>query len=210
MSNNDNIMEKTEETVETEMRTSKEIFAEKEKIHTQQVVLARQQKALDKELERTVKIELKEASKRKKSKSSGVERTASGFRALQPVPIEFNEQPWGVDIGATLPRTILTKMVYDYVKTNSLQDPADKRRIFPDDNIKKLFHLKDSDELHFSNFQTYMKRLYNRTFDEEQGENQSDVSDVSDVSDTEVVKEVAAEKTKGKKNKKKKSATKNV
>ena len=207
MSNNDIIMEKTEEIVENEMRTSKEIFAEKEKIHAQQVILARQQKALDKELERTVKIEYKEASKRKKSKSSGTERTASGFRALQPVPIEFNEQPWGVDVGSSLPRTILTKMVYDYVKTNNLQDPADKRRIFPDDNIKKLFHLKDSDELHFSNFQTYMKRLYLRTFDEEQGESQSDASDVSDA---EVVKETATEKTKGKKNKKKKSAAKNV
>ena len=43
-----------------------------------------------------------------------------------------------------------------------------KRKIHPDAEIKKLFHLKESDELHFNNFQTYMKRLYDRDFPEDE------------------------------------------
>ena len=91
-------------------------------------------------------------------------------------------------------------MVYDYVKEENLQDPSDKRRIFPNDVLRKLFHLKTTDELHFNNFQTYMKRLYDRNFDEIE-DDASSVSTTgsvsaseSDVSDVETTK-----KTKGKK-----------
>merc|ERR1712054_572500 len=88
------------------------------------------------ELERTVKNEIKDASKRKKTKSSTDKRGPSGFNAKQNVPIEFTKQPWGANPDDQLPRTRLTKMVYDYVKQEGLQDPDDKRRIFPDDNLK--------------------------------------------------------------------------
>merc|ERR1711901_8847 len=108
-------------------------------------------KALDKELEKTVKFEIKEASKRKKTKSLTDKRGLSGFNAKQSVPIEFTKQPWGADPDAELPRTTLTKMVYDYVKEHKLQE---------------LFHLNEGDELHFNHFQT-MKRLYDRSFPEE-------------------------------------------
>merc|ERR1712196_21437 len=97
---------------------------------------------------------------------------------------------------------MLTKMVYDYVKENNLQDPADKRRIFPDSTIKKLFHLNEGDELHFNNFQTYMKRLYDRSFETEQDDGSvSSVTSASDVSESEAsdVEEVQTKsKTKGK------------
>ena len=43
-----------------------------------------------------------------------------------------------------------------------LQDPEDKRKINPDSVIKKLFHLKETDEINFDNFHTYMKKLYDR------------------------------------------------
>ena len=72
-------------------------------------------------------------------------------------------------------------MVYDYVKENKLQDPEDKRRIFPDDSLKELFHLNDGDELHFNNFQTYMKRLYDRSFPEESAAEESEVSEPEDI-----------------------------
>merc|ERR1711998_552464 len=143
-------------TNESDIRTSKEIFAEKEKLQTEITLASRRMKALDKELEKTVKFEIKEASKRKKTKSSTDKRGPSGFNAKQSVPIEFTKQPWGADPDAELPRTTLTKMVYDYVKEHKLQDP--------DDNLKELFHLNEGDELHFNNFQTYMKRLYDRSF----------------------------------------------
>ena len=175
-------------------RTVKEILADIETNVGEQVVLQRALKGFNKELERAHKIEVKEASKRKKStKDASEKRDPSGFNAKQPVPPEFCEQPWGCEADQELPRTMLTKMVYDYVKEENLQDPEDKRRIFPNETLKKLFHLKDSDELHFNNFQTYMKRLYDRTFDEEEDDSSSSVSG-SEASDV----EVTTKKTKGK------------
>ena len=184
-------------------RTVKEILADIETNVGEQVVLQRTLKGLNKELERAHKIEVKEASKRKKStKDASEKRDPSGFNAKQPVPPEFCEQPWGCEADQELPRTMLTKMVYDYVKEENLQDPDDKRRIFPDETLKKLFHLKDSDELHFNNFQTYMKRLYDRSFDtvdDDSSVTSASGSDVSDASDVEVQPTKSKGKGKGKK-----------
>ncbi len=206
MSDNNSNMEKS-----TTTRTVKEILADIEEKNQELVLAQRAVKQLYKELEKSHKVEVKEASKRKKSsKNSGEKRDPSGFNAKCPVPVEFCEQPWGCTADQELPRTMLTKMVYDYVKENGLQDPADKRRIFPDKIVKKLFHLNDSDELHFNNFQTYMKRLYDRSFETGQDDkSMSSVTDASesedtDESDVEVVKVTAKKTTKGKKGSKSK------
>ena len=201
MSDTNSNMEKS-----TTTRTVKEILADIEEKNQELVLAQRAVKHLYKELERSHKVEVKEASKRKKSsKNSGEKRDPSGFNAKQPVPVEFCEQPWGCTSDQELPRTMLTKMVYDYVKENTLQDPKDKRRIFPDDTVKKLFHLNDSDELHFNNFQTYMKRLYDRSFEKEDDDaslssvtSASDVSE-SEASDVEEVQTKSKSKSKGKK-----------
>jgi len=178
------------------IRTVKEILSDIEANVGEQVVLQRALKNFNKELERAHKVEVKEASKRKKStKDPSEKRDPSGFNAAQPVPPEFCEQPWGCEADQELPRTMLTKMVYDYVKEENLQDPEDKRNIFPDATLKKLFHLKDTDELHFNNFQTYMKRLYDRSFetadDDDTSVSSASGSDISDV-------EVTTTKSKGK------------
>ena len=208
MSDTNSNMEKS-----TTARTVKEILADIDEKNGELVLAQRAVKHLYKELERSHKVEVKEASKRKKnSKNDGVKRDPSGFNAKQPVPVEFCEQPWGCTSDQELPRTKLTKMVYDYVKENSLQDPKDKRRIFPDDTVKKLFHLNDSDELHFNNFQTYMKRLYDRSFEKDDDDaslssvtSASDVSE-SEASDVEEVQTKSKSKSKGKKASKSKSS----
>lgn len=189
-------------------RTTKEIQVDIENVTSEQTINNRNLKVLCKELEKAIKIELKEASKRKtKSKDSDTKRDPSGFNAPQPIPIEFCEEPWNYNTDEVIPRTKLTKEVYDYIKKNNLQDPEDKRKIFADDVIKKLFHLKDSDELHFNNFQAFMKRLYIRNFDENNNDDSSIGSisesdaDASDISDVEI------QTTKGKTTKGK---TKNV
>jgi upstream activation factor subunit UAF30 len=38
-----------------------------------------------------------------------------------------------------LPRTEVTKKVWDYIKKNNLQDPSNKRNIKADEKLKKLF-----------------------------------------------------------------------
>ena len=147
----------------------KELVGEFESKLSSVITDLRELKQCLKDLDKGHKIEVKDATKNKKNKNkSGEKRDPSGFNAKQPVPPEFCEQPWGCEADQELPRTMLTKMVYDYVKEKKLQDPDDKRKIHPDAEIKKLFHLKESDELHFNNFQTYMKRLYDRDFPEDE------------------------------------------
>ena len=106
--------------------------------------------------------EIKNARKNRKSSNANKgSKEPSGFNKPGPVPKEFCMQPWGCDASVQLPRTVLTKMVYDYIKEHELQDEADKRIIHPDSIIKKTFHLKEGDTLEFKTFQTYMAKLYN-------------------------------------------------
>lgn len=45
----------------------------------------------------------------------------------------------------TLTRAYLTATLCEYIKKHNLQNPQDKRIIFPDDNLKRLFQLGDSE-----------------------------------------------------------------
>lgn len=204
----ENQVETTTTTTTTEMNeivSCKEILSEVDGLNNELIAMGRKMKQLLKTVEKQHKVELKDASKRKKKSSNGEKRDPSGFNAKCPVPVEFCEQPWGCDHGQELPRTVLTKMVYDYIKNENLQNPSDKRKINPNSTLKTLFHLKDGDELHFSNFQTYMKRLYDRDFPED--ESLSSDADASDSGD-----EGKKKKTKGKKKggKKSKVAASNI
>jgi chromatin remodeling complex protein RSC6 len=40
---------------------------------------------------------------------------------------------------AALPRTEITKLVWDYIKKHGLQDPANKRMINADETLKPIF-----------------------------------------------------------------------
>ena len=84
----------------------------------------------------------------------------TGFNKRLHVPIEFCIQPWNCDESVKLARTVLTRMVYDYIKKYDLQDEANKRIIHPDSVIKNTFHLKEGDTLNFMNLQSYMAKLY--------------------------------------------------
>lgn len=93
----------------------------------------------------------------------------SGFRLPLPIPEGFTQEPWNLNINDKLARTDLTKIVYDYIKANNLQDPTDKRIVLPDNNIKKLFKMKDGDKLTFFNFQRYMKNALRKKIYIEEG-----------------------------------------
>merc|ERR1712046_87137 len=128
------------ETDKTNVRESKTILAEIDELHSKRNII-----------DKTVKNLLKELEKKKKSSlTTSEKRDPSGFNAKQPVPEEFCCQPWGCKSDEEIARTKLTKMVYDYVRDNNLQNPKYRRIIFPDESIKKLFHLNDNDELHFN------------------------------------------------------------
>lgn len=43
-----------------------------------------------------------------------------------------------------IPRTEVTKKIWDYIRTNNLQDPSDKRKIRADKKLKIIFSGRDS------------------------------------------------------------------
>ncbi|HMB67752.1 MAG TPA: SWIB/MDM2 domain-containing protein, partial [bacterium] len=43
-----------------------------------------------------------------------------------------------------LPRTEITKRLWDYIKKNNLQDPVNRRNINADDSLKKVFNGKST------------------------------------------------------------------
>ena len=193
-------VEVVDDTVNTEgqvLRSYSEISDELTEKLKQCAQLDREIRQLFKEKERAHNREIKNARKnRKNSNSNKGSKEPSGFNKPGPVPKEFCMQPWGCDESVQLPRTVLTKMVYDYIKENNLQDSEDKRIIHPDSIIKKTFHLKEGDTLEFKTFQTYMAKLYNPSSSETEatGDDESD--------DEEMKKKVAA-KTKSNKKKSK-------
>lgn len=49
-----------------------------------------------------------------------------------------------VIVGAgPMPRTEVTKKLWDYIKANNLQNPNNRRNILPDENLKKIFEGRD-------------------------------------------------------------------
>lgn len=77
----------------------------------------------------------KKAPVAKKASAAKQPGVASGFnKALTPSP------ELALVIGSeALPRTEVTKKIWEYIKANSLQDPANKRNINADDKLKPIF-----------------------------------------------------------------------
>jgi chromatin remodeling complex protein RSC6 len=96
---------------------------------------------------------------RRNKNSSNRKLVKSGFNKPTPVPEEIAKL-FDIEEGTLLARTVVTKMVYQYIRDNELQNPENKREIRPDHKIRKLFQLTKSDKLSFENFQTHMKKLY--------------------------------------------------
>jgi upstream activation factor subunit UAF30 len=59
-------------------------------------------------------------------------------------PMQPDEALAAVIGSRPLPRTEVTKKIWDYVRAHNLQDPKDKRTIRADDNLKRVFGGKSS------------------------------------------------------------------
>ena len=53
-------------------------------------------------------------------------------------PVEVDDVLEAVIGKGPMPRTEVTKKVWDYIKSNDLQDPEDRRSINADDKLKKV------------------------------------------------------------------------
>jgi len=55
-------------------------------------------------------------------------------------------------------RVDVTKFICEYIKSNNLQNPEDRRKIIPDTKLSKLLNLKkeDTDDFRYYNIQTHL------------------------------------------------------
>lgn len=83
----------------------------------------------------------KAATKAPAAKKGAAKRTlnAAFARPMTPSP-----ELAAVIGGDAVPRTEVTKRVWDYIRKNNLQDQANKRQINADDNMRKVFGGKKS------------------------------------------------------------------
>ena len=101
-----------------------------------------------KTLEKTVSRDLKAAQKSsKKSRRSNGTRQPSGF--VKPTKISDE-----------LARTEVSKEINQYIRSKSLQDKENGRKIHPDAPLKKLLNIGKDDELTYFNLQRYMKHHF--------------------------------------------------
>jgi chromatin remodeling complex protein RSC6 len=113
-----------------------------------------------KELDRLYYIQTKKLNSYEKQKKK--KEMKSKIRKASPVPKDIC-QMLGLTDDILLPRVEITKKIYEYIKTNNLQDESDKRIIKPNEELKKVFNLSTDEEVSFLNIQTYIKKAYNST-----------------------------------------------
>ena len=78
----------------------------------------------------------KSGARKKKAKKSGAKRTpnAAFMKAMTP------SAQLATVVGSTpIPRTEVTKKLWQYIKRNNLQDPKERRMIVADDKMKPVF-----------------------------------------------------------------------
>ena len=109
-------------------------------------------KALEKKWSKELKQLQKMSGKRKRKAG---ERAPSGFTQATKISDElatFLSKPAGTEMA----RTAVTREINQYIRSNSLQDKENGRRIHPDGKLKGLLKLVDSDELTYFNLQKFL------------------------------------------------------
>jgi chromatin remodeling complex protein RSC6 len=112
-----------------------------------------------KQLEKTVKKQMKGLKKEvTKNKNKG-NRVPSGFAKPSKVTkelCEFMNKSEGTEIA----RTEVTRALVAYIKENKLENNTNSKIISPDDKLKILLGLDDSQELTYFNIQKYMNKHF--------------------------------------------------
>ena len=110
-------------------------------------------------LEKTVSKELKNAKKSSRRKKLSENRQPSGF--VKPTKISDELATFlGKELGIEMARTDVSKEINGYIRSNSLQDKDNGRKIIPDAKLGALLKIKDGDELTYFNLQRFMKHHF--------------------------------------------------
>jgi chromatin remodeling complex protein RSC6 len=103
----------------------------------------------------------KQVGKRqRKTGVDGAKRPASGI--TKPTRLSDDLCTFlGVASGTSMARTEVTKIINTYIKTNQLQDEADRRTIHPDAKLQKiLLEIPEGKKLSFFNMQSFIKHQF--------------------------------------------------
>lgn len=151
-------------------------FTEHLKSHEKEV------KDWKKKLAQLQKLHTKELkSKKKKRNTEKKDKQPAGFNKAKPIPEKLMdffmknsivyyvkdkatkkdvEHKASISKGEELPRTLITRYLYGYIKKNNLKDDSDKRIIKPDKQLRDLFNLDETATINFNNFQSLLGKLY--------------------------------------------------
>ena len=66
----------------------------------------------------------------------------------------------GKTIGTKMARTVVSKEINAYITTHRLQDPINRRKINPDEKLRKLLRITEEDELTYFNLFKYLKHHF--------------------------------------------------
>jgi len=108
-------------------------------------------KSIEKKVAKLTKLMEKSTKKRKTSQNK-----VSGFEKPTAISDELAKFV-GEPVGTMLARTAVSKKIHEYVKSNNLQNPANRRIIIPDAKLKKLLKTSGTDELSYFNLQKFLK-----------------------------------------------------
>ena len=113
-------------------------------------------KTLEKAITREMKVAQKSSSKKVKRAGN---RQPSGF--VKPTRISDELAAFlGKSVGSEMARTVVSKEINNYIRTNSLQDKTNGRKIIPDAKLAALLKTQASDELTYFNLQRFMKHHF--------------------------------------------------
>jgi chromatin remodeling complex protein RSC6 len=102
-----------------------------------------------------------QGGKRRRAKTVGPDgevSTHSNSVFLQPTQISPALATFcGVSPQTLLSRTDVTRKIAEYIKTNNLQNPENRREILADATLISLFALTSEDKLNYFNLQRYVK-----------------------------------------------------
>ena len=111
------------------------------------------------QLEKNIKKEMKGLKKAAaKSKNKG-NKKPSGFANPTKVTKELCEF-MNKQEGTQIARTEVTRALISYIKTNNLQNKANKKIILPDEKLKFLLGINQEQELTYFNLQKYMNKHF--------------------------------------------------
>ena len=115
-------------------------------------------------LEKKWSRDLKNAQKkggRRRASGQTTNRSPSGF--VKPTRISDELASFlGKEIGTEMARTAVTRDINTYIRTNSLQDTNNGRKINPDPKLATLLKLTKEDELTYFNLQRYMSPHFHK------------------------------------------------